>query len=393
MKSALKMNPQEKRASLSLASIFALRMLGMFIILPVFSLYAAHLPGGDDKTLVGLALGAYGLTQAVLQIPLGWVSDRIGRKTVIAGGLVVFAVGSFVAASATNIEGVILGRVIQGSGAISAAVIALTADLTRAEVRTKAMALIGVTIGITFSISMVLAPALYPIIGVPGLFMLTGVLALLAIGVVYGLVPKAPEQAMDRPDISAFKKVLTNLELLRLNAGIFVLHATLMAIFVVVPSWLVVGGLPQDDHWKLYLPVMLVSFVLMIPGVAMSHGKRRKGIYLFSVATLMVSQLLLQVFAGQVWPMAFALTVFFIAFNTLEACLPSFLTLACPPELKGTASGIFSSLQFLGAFCGAILAGLTSKFLGPQWVPLICILLSLAWLVLAWPMRLTQSPS
>lgn len=391
MKSALKMNPLEKRASLALASIFALRMLGMFIILPVFALYAAHLPGGDDKTLVGLALGAYGLTQAVLQIPLGWVSDRIGRKTVIAVGLVVFALGSFVAASATTIEGVILGRVIQGSGAISGAVIALTADLTRSEVRTKAMALIGVTIGITFSLSMVLAPALYPVIGVSGLFTLTGVLALLAILVVTILVPQAPENNLDRPTLAAFGEVLKHGELLRLNAGIFVLHATLMAIFVVVPAELVVGGLASADHWKLYLPVMLASFVLMIPGVAMSHGAKRKGVYLIAIGILVLSQVLLQLFAGQVWPMALALTVFFVGFNILEACLPSFLTLVCPPQLKGTASGIFSSLQFLGAFCGAMIAGITSKTLGPQWVPMVCIALTLAWLVLAWPMRLTQS--
>ncbi|XXG31154.1 MAG: MFS transporter [Ferrovum myxofaciens] len=224
------MTPMERRASLSLASIYGLRMLGMFIILPVFALYAVQLPGGANKTLVGLALGIYGLTQAVLQIPLGWLSDRIGRKPVIMGGLLVFALGSFVAASAHTLEGITVGRAIQGAGAIAAALIALTADLTSPENRTTAMAMIGVTIGLAFTASMALSPMLYPLIGVPGLFVLTGVLALTAIAVTRWIVPNPPNLvAMDRVSFGA---VLSNMELLRLNLGIFVLHASLMATFM-----------------------------------------------------------------------------------------------------------------------------------------------------------------
>ncbi len=390
MKTTDKMNPLEWRASLGLASIFGLRMLGMFIILPVFALYAGHLPGGDDKVLVGIALGAYGLTQALLQIPLGWLSDRIGRKPVIAGGLVIFALGSFVAASAGSIGGIILGRVIQGAGAISAAIIALTADLTREQHRTKAMALIGVTIGLTFSASMILAPVLYPHIGVPGIFAMTGVLALLAIGVSQWVVPDSPH-APQRAPRASFSLVLRHAELLRLNWGIFALHASLMATFVVVPQSLVQAGLPQSDHWKLYLPVMAGSFILMIPGVALSHGKWRKAVFLASVAVLLAAQAILFTGLGSVRGIATGLTVFFVAFNVLEASLPSLVTVVTPPGTKGTATGIYSSIQFLGAFCGGALAGLLSKHWGSDVVPVFCAGLTTIWLAVAWPMQVKKA--
>ncbi|MDE2343906.1 MAG: MFS transporter [Betaproteobacteria bacterium] len=390
MKTTDKMNPLEWRASMGLASIFGLRMLGMFIILPVFALYAGHLPGGEDKTLVGIALGAYGLTQALLQIPLGWLSDRIGRKPVIAGGLVVFALGSFVAASANSIDGIILGRIIQGAGAISAAIIALTADLTREEYRTKAMALIGVTIGLTFSASMILAPVLYPHIGIPGIFVMTGVLALLAIGVSQWVVPNPPHPPQRAPR-APFSQVLRHAELLRLNWGIFVLHASLMATFVVVPQSLVQAGLHQSDHWKLYLPVMVGSFILMIPGVALSHGKWRKTVFLASVAILLAAQTILFKGMGSVRGIAAGLTVFFVAFNVLEASLPSLVTVVTPPGTKGTATGIYSSIQFLGAFCGGALAGFLSKHWGPDAVPVFCAGLTTLWLVVAWPMQIKKA--
>ncbi len=392
MKTPDRMTSLEWRASMGLASIFGLRMLGMFIILPVFALYAAQLPGGNDKTLVGIALGAYGLTQAILQIPLGWLSDRVGRKPVIMGGLVIFALGSFVAATATDIGWVILGRIIQGAGAISAAVIALTADLTREQHRTKAMALIGMTIGITFSVSMILAPVLYPVIGVPGIFAMTGVLALLAIAVVQWVIPNAIKSQDTGPN-APFAAVLRHIELLRLNWGIFVLHAVLMAIFVVIPPALVQDGLPQAEHWKLYLPVMLASFILMIPGVALSHGKWRKAIFLVSVAVLFLAQsaLMVGLGLGSVTGIAVALTIFFIAFNVLEASLPSLVTVVAPPGTKGTATGIYSSIQFFGAFTGASLAGVLSKYWGPDAVPVFCAGLTAIWLMVAWPMQVKKA--
>ncbi len=389
MKSTVKMLPNEKRASIGLASIFGLRMLGMFIILPVFALYALHLPGGEDKTLVGLALGAYGLTQALLQIPLGWLSDRVGRKPVIVGGLLVFALGSLLAALATNIHEIILGRAIQGAGAISAALIALTADLTREAVRTQAMAMIGVTIGLTFSLSMILAPMLYPLIGIPGIFELTGVLSLMAILVVVWFVPNpvVPPQPAGR---TAFARVLGHGQLLRLNWGVFCLHASLMATFVVVPSSLIRAGLLQSDQWKLYLPVMLGSFALMIPPVAFAHGKWRKQVFLASVAVLVLAQILMTWGLGSVAGVATALTVFFVAFNVLEASIPSLVTLVAPTDAKGTATGVYSTIQFLGTFSGAFLGGVLFKYAGAQAVPLFCAGITVVWLVVAWSMRVDQ---
>src|SRR4051812_20745221 len=260
-----RMSPVELRASLSLAAIFGLRLLGMFVILPVFAIYAEKLPGGTNLTLVGIAIGAYGLTQAILQIPFGWWSDRFGRKPVIYAGLAVFAAGSFVAAAASHIYIVIAGRVLQGAGAISAAVMAMAADLTREEQRTKAMAMIGSTIGLAFALSLVASPWLNRHIGVRGIFALTGVLAILAVVVVWRIVPDVQEtKRSDRSGaLKEFWSVLIDPQLGRLNIGVFVLHAVLMALFIAVPFSLRDAGLPLVDHWKIYLPVMLASFVLM----------------------------------------------------------------------------------------------------------------------------------
>lgn len=389
MKKRSKMSPMERRASLSLAGIFGLRMLGMFIILPVFALYAARLPGGTDKTLVGLALGIYGLTQAFLQIPLGWLSDRIGRKPVIIGGLLVFALGSFIAARADTLTGITLGRAIQGSGAIAAALIAMAGDLTREENRTSAMAMIGVTIGLAFTASMALSPLLYPVIGVPGLFVLTGILALTAIAVTVWILPNptGPVAATDRV---SFAHVLKHKELWRLNLGIFVLHSSLMATFIVVPAALVRAGLSQADHWKLYLPVMIASFILMVPPVAFAHGKWRKQVFLGALGVVLLGHLMMHFALGSVWGIAVALTVFFVGFNVLEASLPSLVTLVAPPQAKGTASGVYSTIQFLGTFSGATLAGYVSQHYGASSVSLMTLMLTLLWLGVAWSMNVNK---
>ncbi|MFP5461039.1 MAG: MFS transporter, partial [Gammaproteobacteria bacterium] len=260
------MTARELRASTSLASIFALRMLGLFLILPVFAVHARGLPGGESAALVGLALGVYGLTQAILHLPFGLASDRFGRKPVIVAGLVLFAAGSFVAAGADTVAGVIVGRAIQGAGAISAAVTAFIADSTRDSQRTKAMAMVGGSIGLTFALSLVLAPALYGAIGMDGIFNATGVLALLAILVVLFLVPPAPPAEQEAPagGATTLRQVAMDADLLRLNLGIMVLHCVQMAMFVVVPGWLVErAGLPLAQHWQLYLGVVLASFALM----------------------------------------------------------------------------------------------------------------------------------
>ena len=380
------MSREELRAALSLSGIFGLRMLGMFVILPVFAIYAEGLPGGANLTLVGIALGIYGLTQAILQIPFGWWSDRYGRKPVIYVGLAIFAFGSFVAALGADIYIVILGRMLQGAGAIAAPVMALTADLTREEHRTKAMAMIGSTIGATFALSLVLSPWLNRLIGVPGIFVMTGVMVLAAMWVVYALVPDVPETP-HRPatrGLEQFAVVLRNPQLARLNYGIFALHAVLMALFIAVPLELRAAGLPLDQHWQVYLPVMLGSFVLMLPAV-LGPGRRERiqAILAGAVAVLLAAQLLLLTLTGSVWVIAVMLLAFFTAFNVLEAGLPSLVSHAAPAGGRGVAIGIFTSLQFFGAFFGAAAGGFLYGHWGTTGIVIFDATLLVAWLMLA----------
>jgi MFS family permease len=383
------MTPQEFRASVGLAGIFGLRMFGMFIILPVFALYARHLPGGQSHTAVGIALGAYGLTQALLQVPFGWLSDRWGRKRTIYFGLAIFALGSFVAAAADDIAMVIAGRVIQGAGAISAAVIALTADLTRDEQRTKAMAIIGMTIGAAFALSMVAGPLLDDAIGVPGIFALTGVLALAAILVVRFAIPDPPPpRAAGKAAPAPVREVLRDTQLARLNFGIFALHGTLMGLFVVVPFALQ-AHLPTAQHWHVYLPVMLGSFVLMLPPMlAMDRGGLHKPVFLGAVTALLAGMVVLATGASNLATLVAGLLVFFTAFNLLEATLPSLISRMAPAGAKGTAIGVYGSIQFIGTFCGAAGGGWLSQHYGATSVYGMCAALAAIWIVLAAGMRI-----
>lgn len=385
------MNPAEKRASFGLAGIYGLRMLGLFIILPIFALYAGNLPGGENHMLMGLALGAYGLTQAILQIPAGWMSDRYGRKPVIYAGLVIFAIGSFVAASADNIYWVIIGRAIQGAGAINAAVMALTADLTREEVRTKAMAMIGMTIGITFSLSLILSPLLHGVLGVPGIFALTGVLAFAAMLVVRFLIPD-PAITRFHSDTEAghgrFAEVLRNKDLLRLDFGIFSLHAILMSVFMQVPFVLQANGLAVAQHWQIYLPVMLIAFGLMVPPIIIAEKKAKmKQVFMLAVFLALCAQILLMIGQHSLWLIAAALLVFFTAFNVLEATLPSLISKIAPLAAKGTAMGVYSSVQFLGAFFGAVMGGILMQNFGGNSVFIFSMILLATWLLVASTMQ------
>ena len=385
------MNPAERRASFGLAGIYGLRMLGLFIILPIFALYAEKLPGGENHMLMGLALGAYGLTQAILQIPAGWMSDRYGRKPIIYGGLVVFAIGSFVAASADNIYWVIIGRAIQGAGAINAAVMALTADLTREEVRTKAMAMIGMTIGITFSLSLILSPLLSNFMGVPGIFALTGVLAFAAMFLVRFVIPN-PAITRFHTDTQAsgsqFAAVLRNKDLLRLDFGIFSLHAILMSVFMQVPFVLKANGLGVAQHWQIYLPVMLVAFVLMVPPIIIAEKKAKmKQVFMLAVFLALCAQAMLMFGQHSLWAIAAALLVFFTAFNVLEATLPSLISKIAPLASKGTAMGVYSSVQFLGAFFGAVTGGVLMQKFGGDSVFIFSMILLTLWLLVASTMR------
>ena len=374
------MTSGERRATAGLAAIFGLRMLGMFIVLPVLALYAETLPGGRDHALVGLALGAYGLTQAVLQIPFGWASDRWGRKPVIVTGLVIFALGSFVAAWAPTIHWTIAGRTLQGAGAISAAVLALTADLTRDDVRTRAMAAIGMTIGATFALSLVLGPALTAVIGVPGIFVMTGVLALGAIGLLRYAVPQPDAPGLPAESARQWQRVLTDGQLLRLNWGIFALHASLMALFVQVPFMLRDNGVPSARHWLVYLPVLVASVVLMYPAMMRADRPgRSKPVFMGAVAMLFVGQAMLAIAgASLAWTIA-ALVVFFTAFNLLEATLPSLVSKYAPPAIKGTATGVYSAIQFFGTFVGAAAGGWLSQHYGAAAVFGFCLVLTALW--------------
>ncbi len=383
------MTPLERRASLSLASIFALRMLGLFLVLPVFALEARQYPGGEDPALLGLAMGIYGLTQGLLQLPFGMASDRFGRKRVIVLGLLVFAAGSFWAAAATDLHGLLLGRSLQGAGAVSAAVTALLADLTRDEVRTKAMALVGASIGLMFALSLVLAPVLAAAIGLAGLFALTGVLALLGVALVRWGAPPAPARLAGAPR-GRLSEVLRHAGLMRLNLGVFVLHAVQLAMWVAVPTLLVQAGLPKDRHWQVYLPAVLGSFVLMGGMFALERRGRLKQVFLAAIVLIGLVQLgLLVESAGTPRLVALALWLFafFCGFNILEATQPSLVSRLAPVAVRGSALGVYNTLQSLGFFVGGWAGGALLKSWGSPVLFLVCGAAMGLWWLVALPMQ------
>ena len=378
------MSPTELRGSISLAAVFALRLFGMFVILPVFALYAEGRPGWT-LSLVGMALGAYGLVQGLLQVPFGWMSDRWGRKRIIYVGLAIMAAGSFLCAASDSPWMVILGRALQGAGAISGTVIAFAADLTREAQRTKAMAIIGATIGAMFGLSFVLGPFLAQAFGVPGIFALTGALCIAAMGVVRFVVPDAPALPRAAPAVS-FREVLRDGELARLNAGIFALHAVLMALFLVVPVALVGAGLPPAQHWWVYLSTVLAGFVLMLPGVVGPVAAHDRPVFLASIAVVGASLVVLAVALESVAGIVAALVIFFAGFNVLEAKLPALVSRAAPRGARGAATGVYSSVQFLGAFAGAAAGGALAQHLGFLAVLAVCLAVLAAWFAAAWGM-------
>jgi predicted MFS family arabinose efflux permease len=345
---------------------------------------------GSTPSLIGLAIGIYGMSQALLQIPFGLVSDRIGRKKIIVFGLLLFCFGSVIAALSTSIYGIILGRAVQGSGAIAAPVMALLADLTQEVHRTKAMALIGASIGVSFGVAIAAGPIIAGFIGIHGIFWLIAVLSLLAILVIIFLVPQ-PQQSKKHRDAElvsgSFFQVLKKPELLRLNYGIFVLHAILMASFVVVPLLMRDAGLLPAEHWKVYLPVFVASFAVIIPFVILAEKKRKmKPVFLAAILILVLAELGLMQFSSSLFGIIGFLCLFFSGFNLLEATLPSLISKTAPGDLRGTAMGIYSTCQFLGAGIGGSMGGWCYGEYGAKGVFLFCALAALSWLLLSFSM-------
>jgi len=394
MTSSVQMTPHERRSAFSLASIYSFRMLGLFMIMPVFALYAHRIPG-VTPTMIGLALGIYGLTQAIFQIPFGMLSDRIGRKPVITFGLLVFAIGSAVAAVATahnNIDGIILGRALQGGGAVGSAVLATAADLSREEHRLKMMAIIGMTIGVSFSVAMVGGPLLNGWIGLSGIFWLTAILGLGGIVVLQFWVPTPKHTRLHRDTEAVpaqFKNVLADTQLLRLDFGIFTMHLVLTALFVALPVALLnVAHLPEEHHWYVYLPVMVLGFLSMVPFIIIAEKKQRmKQIFTGAIAVLGLSVLGLYAFHGSIVGIVITLWLFFAAFNLLEASLPSLISKLAPTQSKGTAMGVYSSSQFIGIFIGGWAGGWMFQHYSFDGTFLFCTAIIAIWLLFALTMR------
>lgn len=386
------MNPQEKRAAISLAGVFSVRLLGLFMVYPIFAAYGAKLSGATPAT-IGLALGIYGLSQGLLQIPFGLASDRVGRKRMIVLGLILFALGSVVAATSTTIWGMVLGRVVQGAGAVGSVILALVADLTAEENRTKAMATVGITIGFSFMVAIVAGPILASMVGLSGIFWLMAVLALVGIGITLFIVPAPPRMAMHHRDAGTIPaligSMLRNPQLLRLDFSIFALHAMLTASFLVMPSLLGSSlGITTHDQWMVYLPVFAFAVLVMIPAIIIAEKYRRmKQVVVGAVVAMAASQFALLFAANNAFALLAGVTIFFAGFNIMEASLPSLVTKIAPAAAKGTASGIYSSSQFIGIFFGGLVGGWVHSGAGNTGVFGLCAALGLIWLIVVATMK------
>ena len=381
------MTAQERRAVASLALLYSFRMIGLFMVLPLLALYAADMPGATPL-LIGLALGGYGLTQALLQIPLGWLSDQVGRKRVIIGGLLMLVAGSVVAGMADTVYGIIIGRTMQGAGAIAGTVMALVADLTGEEQRTKAMALVGISIGLAFAVAIVLGPLVAAAGGLSAVFWFTALLAVIGIGVVLVLVPTPERVGIEHSDVGARRglilRSLREPALARLNFGVFTLHFTLMACFLVLPGFLEeLAGVDREHHWQVYLPTLILSIVGMVPMLRMAErGGRARETFLLGIGMTFVSVAILGFTASAV-ALYLGLWLFFVGFNYLEATLPSLVSKSVFPGGKGTALGVYSTCQFFGIFCGGAIGGWVLQAAGKDALITLCLAVIACWGVLS----------
>ncbi len=377
------MNPSELRSTLALAGIFGLRMLGLFLLLPVFSIHARGLPGGEHAFWVGLTLGIFNIVQACFYIPLGRLSDRIGRKPVVLWGLSLFVAGALICAAQDDLLWIAIGRGIMGAGAVSAAISAWVADLTREQVRTRAMALVGGSIALSFALSLVIAAPIYRFIGLSGIFIVLAILGIAAMLVTHFVLPS------NKPEVntqqSSLREVFLRPELMRLNLGVFVLHATQVAMFLVVPRLLVQAGLPLSSHWEIYLPVVLLSFFFMAPILIFGEKKQKlRTIMLLAIALLLLAEFLFTR-TSSVMSLAIALLIYFVGFNLLEALQPSLVS-RFAKESKGTALGVYNTTQSIGLFSGAAVGGYLMDSHGDLSVFVMGAALLVCWLIIAWSM-------
>jgi len=374
----------ETRAAISLASVYGLRMFGLFLVLPVLATYSENYQG-YSLAAVGLAIGIYGLTQSVFQIPLGLLSDRIGRKPVIIGGLIVFAFGSWIASTAVSMQGLILGRAIQGCGAIASALMAYAADVSREERRSHMMAILGMSIGASFVIALIVGPILAVKYHLSGLFDITLILTFMAIAVVIWVVPNVKQQVRQRDVLPAWqqlKTILAHPQLRRLDFGIFSLHFLLSSSFVDLPILLEQSGIAKEHHAWIYLPVMVVSFLLMVPGIIVAEKKHQHAKVMgLAISFILLSQLIWFGF-NQSWALIAGLLIFFIGFNFMESMLPSMVSRFAPVAGKGTAMGVYSTSQFMGSFLGGALTGVIGEYLGGGYVFISGSIIVAIWLII-----------
>ncbi|MDE9435750.1 MFS transporter [Xenorhabdus bovienii] len=385
-----KMTPLELRATWGLGSVFSLRMLGMFMVLPVLTTYGLGLRGSSEA-LIGMAIGIYGLTQAIFQIPFGLLSDKIGRKPLIIGGLLIFVLGSIIAALSDSIWGIIIGRALQGAGAISAAIMALLSDLTREQNRTKAMAFIGISFGITFAFAIVVGPIITHQIGLNGLFGIIAILASCGILITLFAVPPAHKHILNRESGIArgnFRRVLSDPQLLKLNFGILSLHTLLMSSFIALPLIMEKAGFPPQQHWKVYLITTLISFIAVLPFIIYAEKKRRmKQVFLLCIGLLFIAELVLWSVGSHLWGIFAGIQVFFLAFNIMEAILPSLISKEAPAGYKGTAMGVYSTSQFLGVALGGFFGGMLYELQGASLVFMGGIVLTALWFIISLTLR------
>ena len=394
----MKLTSLERRLAITISGIYGLRMFGLFLVMPVLMVYAEDF-ADYTPALAGLAIGIYGLGQAFLQIPLGYLSDRIGRKPVIVFGLVIFALGSFIAAESESLLMLVLGRALQGAGAIASTLMAFVSDLSRPEVRSKLMAAIGATIGLAFVLSMTLGPWLTTIIGVPGLFYLIIALSMLALAVIIFLVPKEQRHTDDDyvlPVKAQVHAVLANRQLQILNFSIFSLHLFLTALFVVIPLQLIKLEQPLESHSVIYLSLMVISFLVMLPLMIWVEKRKQHPLGMRISVFILLAAMLVILQAQTLWAWIVALGLFFVAFNYLEASIPAMVSRICDARQRGTAMGFYSTGQFFGAFLGGLLAGYLLQQVGVLAVFWTLSALALTWLIAVWlvfePLRDTELP-